>query len=242
MTDRGKSKHHHDWRKKEFNLSSLKYTKQQILALFRQTDPPSNFSAPLELLTNSSLSPSLSNISVIPCVSSHKPVKTKEPMPEWYTEEDSLSKKNINIDEIEDKYSKIDVEYENQLKKTIEEDEKVPDWDDPNEELYSTQIISYPFSLVSSHAKDGNPFACIIINHSTVDDVYITPDPYSIPFEKVWYYKDPQNNVRGPFSTIEMFNWSASGYFSTNLQLAHSSPTHFFYCLSFQKRLIGKFW
>ena len=48
-------------------------------------------------------------------------------MPEWYTEEDSLSKKNINIDEIEDKYSKIDVEYENQLKKTIEEDEKVPD-------------------------------------------------------------------------------------------------------------------
>mmetsp|Transcript_19086 Transcript_19086/g.19096 ORF Transcript_19086/g.19096 Transcript_19086/m.19096 type:complete len:150 (+) Transcript_19086:667-1116(+) len=76
--------------------------------------------------------------------------------------------------------------------------------------------------------QEGNPFAAIIYENSTVDEQQrVIPIPNSIAYEKVWYYKDPRQTVQGPFSTIEMFNWSSAGYFDSNLMIAHSNASHF---------------
>lgn len=40
--------------------------------------------------------------------------------------------------------------------------------------------------------------------------------------KKVWWYRDPQEVVRGPFSTTEMSAWSEKGYFSGGLEIALS--------------------
>jgi hypothetical protein len=40
--------------------------------------------------------------------------------------------------------------------------------------------------------------------------------------KKVWWYRDPQGAVRGPFSTTEMKAWSDKGYFSGGLEVALS--------------------
>ena len=40
--------------------------------------------------------------------------------------------------------------------------------------------------------------------------------------KKVWWYRDPQGVVRGPFSTTEMKAWSDKGYFSGGLEIALS--------------------
>jgi hypothetical protein len=40
--------------------------------------------------------------------------------------------------------------------------------------------------------------------------------------KKVWWYRDPQGVVRGPFSTTEMKAWADKGYFSSGLEIALS--------------------
>lgn len=111
----------------------------------------------------------------------------------------------------DEEFSKIDEEFE-QKQKAIIEDEQVPEWDDPNDEKADIQspasaVVCYPLALIQSQMQDGNPFANIINENSTVDDAQrVIPFPNSIPYDKVWHYKDPQDNVQGPFSTIEMFN------------------------------------
>ena len=40
--------------------------------------------------------------------------------------------------------------------------------------------------------------------------------------KKVWWYRDPQGAVRGPFSTTEMRAWADKGYFSGGLEIALS--------------------
>ena len=231
MVDRPKVKHHHDWRTRETNLASLTYTKDQFLKLFTESPLPVDLNAPPELLSHQCLSPILSQRAQALCSNSRKSNTSKESLPEWYLEEASSPIKSKlkpeDIDTIEEQYSKVDVQYENSIKAPVEEDSKYPDWDDPNDEE-EVSSISYPTSLISRHVKEGNPFASIIMTHSLHTDGQVILDSGSIPFEKVWFYKDPQNSTQGPFSTIEMFNWSAAGFFNSMLQIAHSSPDHFF--------------
>lgn len=246
MADRGIHKQHHDWRKKEMNKALLKHTKEEFLKNYTASVSPFITNSPCEIISHHSLPPMLLKHFVGSCSNSRK-VSAKEALPEWYIEDAvSPSKPSQNIEEIEEIYSKIDVNYENSIKVLVEEDEKYPDWDDISEPVEEEpSSISYPLSLVSEHAEQGNPFACIIITHSILYEAQLIPDPHSIPFEKVWFYKDPQNNTQGPFSTIEMFNWSAAGFFNSNLQVAHSTPTHFFslqmYIMQEKSKQISKF-
>ncbi|OMJ79430.1 hypothetical protein SteCoe_20531 [Stentor coeruleus] len=232
MAERPKAMFKKDWRKAETNLSSYRYTREEILKLYSSSQVPENFNPPVELFSYPSQNPSNSQKPLFTCSSSRWNNSLKESIPEWYNETIEEQKTSINADEIEEEYSKIDVKYEDSIKNIIEEDDKYPEWDDPheenNEEINSPEIIAYPLSLIEKFVNEGNPFACIIMANSISNEDSVITNPYSIPFEKVWYYKDPQGNVQGPFTTLDMFNWSAAGYFSSNLQIAHSSPTHFF--------------
>lgn len=37
--------------------------------------------------------------------------------------------------------------------------------------------------------------------------------------EEVWYYKDPQGEIQGPFNSNDMDNWNNDGYFSLELEI-----------------------
>lgn len=228
MANRAKPRFNSDWRKKEANLAVVKYTKEEIIKIYRESAMPESLNSATELVSIHCLPPCSTGSGISGCVNSRRFNIIKEALPEWYQEEDDVYANNV---EIEEEYSKIDVKYENSIKKVVEEEEKYPDWDDPGvneEEPRSPELIIYPKILIENFVAEGNPFACIIIAHSIISDDSIITNPASIPFERVWYYKDPQNSVQGPFSTIEMFNWSAAGYFSSNLQIAHSMPVNFF--------------
>ena len=212
---------------KETNQSLHRYIVEDVLKLFT---PSSNINlvGPEEIISQESLWPILKNKSIKECMNSCKNNLNKELLPEWYTEDAFVTQNNcIKIEDIEEKYSKIDVKYEENIKNIDEEDEKYPDWDDSNE-IEEAVSISYPMSLINENANEGNPFACIIMNNSLQFEGQFIPDLDSIPFEKVWFYKDPQNNIQGPFNANEMFNWSAAGFFYSKLQIAHSTPVHFF--------------
>jgi hypothetical protein len=53
----------------------------------------------------------------------------------------------------------------------------------------------------------------------------VLPSPASnvrVIDKKIWWYRDPNNIVRGPFSTTEMRAWSDKGYFNGGLEIALS--------------------
>ena len=135
---------------------------------------------------------------------------------------------------VEQEYSHIDSLMEERLKQVIDEDEEMPEWDDPGSpgDTSSSQEMLGPVRYIPNfldiQSRQGNPFATIIIENSTYDNTgALCPRPYSRPFEKIWHYKDPQGKVQGPFSSIQMFNWMAAGYFKEDLPIANSSTTHF---------------
>ncbi|XP_017477314.1 PREDICTED: PERQ amino acid-rich with GYF domain-containing protein CG11148 isoform X2 [Rhagoletis zephyria] len=43
----------------------------------------------------------------------------------------------------------------------------------------------------------------------------------------LWYYRDPQSKVQGPFTAIEMTEWYRAGYFNENLYVRRLCDTHF---------------
>lgn len=45
-----------------------------------------------------------------------------------------------------------------------------------------------------------------------------TPPPVQ-PSKDIWFYRDPQGNVQGPFASTEMSLWLNQGYFSSGLFL-----------------------
>lgn len=86
--------------------------------------------------------------------------------------------------------------------------------------------IYYKQDLVKTHIELGNPFACVINDKSILKDGQVTPIKGA--FERIWRYKDPVNKVHGPYSSVEMFNWSASGYFTTRLPISREGFSGFF--------------
>jgi hypothetical protein len=147
---------------------------------------------------------------------------------------------DLPADEVD--YSKIDEEYEARIKKAYdEEEEQAPEWDEPTpapvpptekpqpkaQEL-PPNLPKYPAQLLHNEAKEGNPFALTILESGVVDaQGIVTVLPSTKPFERVWYYKDPQGSIQGPFCTLEMFNWNIAGYFNPELLISLASKTYF---------------
>ena len=68
-------------------------------------------------------------------------------------------------------------------------------------------IPAYEKSLLQQFVNKGNPFAKAMIQTGIEsDDGKIYFPLNSKTYEKVWFYKDPESKVQGPFSCIEMLN------------------------------------
>ena len=79
----------------------------------------------------------------------------------------------------------------------------------------------YDINLIKYHLAIANPFAQILITFLTpLEGPAVTFTPGTKPFEKMWFYKDLEEKVHGPFSTLEMFSWTIRNCFPPDLQIA----------------------
>ena len=95
---------------------------------------------------------------------------------------------------------------------------------DSNEGETVYMVPVYGKKLLVNFVNQGNPFAKAMIQtgiNAEDDNLYF---PLGLkPYERVWLYKDPEGHVQGPFSCIEMFNWTLRGCFPLNLQISFAN-------------------
>ncbi|KAI8342589.1 hypothetical protein BC941DRAFT_413194 [Chlamydoabsidia padenii] len=60
---------------------------------------------------------------------------------------------------------------------------------------------------------------------SLSDDVSSSPDKH--PSQYKWYYRDPTNNIQGPFGAQEMQDWYKAGFFGPSLWVRREDQDHF---------------
>ncbi|XP_039496209.1 GIGYF family protein Gyf isoform X1 [Drosophila santomea] len=101
----------------------------------------------------------------------------------------------------------------------------------------STMSIQIPNPITDaahpSHQHPGVPFS----DHETLQHhnmhhlphfpMLSTPHMINSNLNELWFYRDPQANVQGPFSAIEMTEWYRAGYFNENLFVRRYSENRF---------------
>ena len=93
--------------------------------------------------------------------------------------------------------------------------------EEKNEEERRLIVPAYEKGLLMFFFNKGNPFAKAMIQNgidSPDDKIYFPLG--SKPYEKVWFYRDPEGSIQGPFSCIEMFNWTIRKCFPENLEIS----------------------
>lgn len=94
--------------------------------------------------------------------------------------------------------------------------------EDEGETVYMVPV--YDKKLLINFVSQGNPFAKAMIQtgiNAEDDKLYF---PLGLkPYERVWLYKDPEGHIQGPFSCIEMFNWTLRGCFPLDLQISFAN-------------------
>jgi hypothetical protein len=137
--------------------------------------------------------------------------------------------KNLQPSVEEGNYSRIDELMEIKLKQKAEEpEEPTPEWDEPGPVEEPRVLQKYHSEVIKKQLSEGNPFCSILLDGVTMDqDSFICPSPSSKAYEKVWFYKDPQGEVQGPFNSVEMFNWYAAEYFNEDLEVSYTSKLQF---------------
>lgn len=92
---------------------------------------------------------------------------------------------------------------------------------DRNYQEHISIIPAYEKTLLTLFSNKGNPFARTMIQTGIEGEDGRIYFPLSTrPYEKVWSYKDLEDNVQGPFSSIEMFNWTVRRCFPDNLEIS----------------------
>lgn len=158
----------------------------------------------------------------------------------------SRNAKNFQpLEEEEGKFSRIDELFEMKLKQQANEpEEAMPEWDTPVVEQPMKTFPKYHSEIIKAQLMEGNPFSSILLDGVTMDaEGFICPTADSKAYDKVWYYKDPQDEVQGAFDSVEMFNWYAAGYFTDDLHVSYASRLQFVPLTHFineQKELLSK--
>jgi hypothetical protein len=86
----------------------------------------------------------------------------------------------------------------------------------------------FDMNLLRYHQAIRNPFIQILMDYGVLVGVNsMTFTPGTKPYEKIWFYKDLDNNVQGPFSTLEMFAWTIRDCFPPDLEISIGTPGFF---------------
>ena len=145
--------------------------------------------------------------------------------------------KNVEEDDFEERFTKIDLQVEEKLKNIqADDDYEAPDWDEPTKEEFTFEPIKvvkpngpvYDLNLLRYHFAIGNPFAQTLIDFGVpFGNNAITFNLGSKPFEKIWHYKDLEGQIHGPFSTLEMFAWTIRNCFPPDLEISIGNSMYF---------------
>lgn len=86
----------------------------------------------------------------------------------------------------------------------------------------------FDLNLLRYHQAIRNPFIQILMDYGKmVGANSMTFTVGTKPFEKIWFYKDLDGNVQGPFSTLEMFAWTIRDCFPPDLEISIGTPGFF---------------
>ena len=89
------------------------------------------------------------------------------------------------------------------------------------EDLKKSQILpSFNKELIESFVKLDNPFAKVLMLAGKTEGNSVSFEATGKVFEKLWFYRDRNGNVQGPFSCLEMFEWAVKGSFPSSLEIA----------------------
>jgi hypothetical protein len=196
-----------DWRKKESNKAKLKYSRDLILSMYLASEVPA-LVVPDNLISNQSLPPILQGVEKVSCQNSRKPGKVKK-------REKSVNYKIAICQTTPDENLETEEQPGKSLSLSFIDDKK---------EIFES-YVKYPEGLFNSFIAK-NPFAEVInLNCSrNAGNVF----PLNKSFERIWFYKDLLGKTQGPFSSVEMFNWTAAGYFTSHLMIARGEKSQFF--------------
>ncbi|XP_043947154.1 GIGYF family protein Gyf isoform X1 [Drosophila biarmipes] len=84
-----------------------------------------------------------------------------------------------------------------------------------------------------SHQHSTVPFSNLVamqhhnMQHQPHFSMVPTPHLINPNLNELWFYRDPQANVQGPFSAMEMTEWYRAGYFNENLFVRRFSDNRF---------------
>ncbi|XP_016944151.2 GIGYF family protein Gyf isoform X2 [Drosophila suzukii] len=84
-----------------------------------------------------------------------------------------------------------------------------------------------------SHQHSAIPFSNLVamqhhnLHHQPQFSMIPTPHLINPNLNELWFYRDPQANVQGPFSAMEMTEWYRAGYFNENLFVRRFSDNRF---------------
>ena len=239
MATRQKPKRYQkDWRKKEVNRAKLKYSKETILEKFVETGPPAEFNVP-ESLACDTMPPVLIRKEKVLCENSRKKQrieKVPEKLPAFRIEISEIQEElssgeedpveiSLMLQESKRKLEENKRKYEENKRKR-EDSQLVLQKKEESQLIPQKEQIKYPEELIKTHVSAGNPFAKHISENCTKLFNSIVPSEES--YNKVWYYKDPLGRTHGAFSSVEMFNWTAAGYFTSSLMVARNDPSQFY--------------
>lgn len=84
------------------------------------------------------------------------------------------------------------------------------------------------FSIEAFHASFMNLFP-LGQDHTNINlfSIFMQKIPNADNSEPVWYYKDPQGDTQGPFSSINMDCWNMDKYFPLHLPIAWNQTVQF---------------
>ncbi|KAH8307797.1 hypothetical protein KR044_004432 [Drosophila immigrans] len=85
-----------------------------------------------------------------------------------------------------------------------------------NECLSSHKPLPFAEQLAMQHHLQQQHLSSVLPPH------LINVNPHDL-----WFYRDPQSNVQGPFSAIEMTEWYRAGYFNENLFVRRFADSRF---------------
>ncbi|XP_053969044.1 GIGYF family protein Gyf isoform X1 [Anastrepha ludens] len=96
-------------------------------------------------------------------------------------------------------------------------------------QLYGGGVVVDHATMQHHHLQQQQLTAVATANLTSVGGLQHginSPTSAAVPAD-LWYYRDPQSKVQGPFTAIEMTEWYRAGYFNENLYVRRLCDTHF---------------
>jgi len=110
----------------------------------------------------------------------------------------------------------------------IQEDDEVPEWNyyTPEQIIKESNDHEDTWGISSTKAGSSKDYEKSYEYDNVSQNIFCPKYVQIEETDAVWYYKDPKDNIQGPFTPIQMYNWFLAGCFPYTLKvrLKEESP------------------